>query len=387
LRFLFAQALLQRGNPGGARTQLIEAIRRNPAFLEAHLLLADIALRQGQMNESLQHTGDAITLDRDNFRARFIRGSALLGLGNLDQAASVFSNLLRDAPASVDVRLQLAFLENRKRNFAGAEAAYRKILDTSPREWRAVAGLVQIYSDQKQLDRALKMLEAELQHNPGVPEVLSMLADTALKAGRYDLAIEQYNQLATARPRSIDPLIQLGEVYRQKGDFNNAITALQKAAAMQPSDVRPPFLLAALLEQANRREEAKTQCRRALSLRPDDIVLMNNLADLLAETGDNLDEALKLAQRAVDKAPSNPQFSDTLGWVYTKKGMSDNAVQIFRKLVQQHSDSPTFSFHLGVALFQKGEVAEARLQLGRALELQPSSELKKQISDTLSQLN
>jgi Flp pilus assembly protein TadD len=56
-------------------------------------------------------------------------------------------------------------------------------------------------------------------------------------------------------------------------------------------------------------------------------------------------------------------------------------------LVQQHSDSPTFSFHLGVALFQKGEVAEARLQLGRALELQPSSELKKQISDTLSQLN
>ena len=44
LRFLFSKAQMDSGNTAGARMQLNEIIRRNPAFIEAHLALADIAL-------------------------------------------------------------------------------------------------------------------------------------------------------------------------------------------------------------------------------------------------------------------------------------------------------------------------------------------------------
>ena len=387
LRFLFAKAQLQRGNIGAARAQLTEVTSRDPSFLEARLLSAEIALQEGQFNEALRHSSDALTLDPNNFRAQFARASALLALGSLDQAESAFNGLLRQAPGSVDVRLQLALLESRKKNFSGAETAYKKILDSSPGELRALAGLVQIYSGLRQMDRAIGLLSGELQRSKGRAEIRNMLADTAARAGKYDLAIEQYQLLAAANPDSIDAKIQLADVLQRKGDVPGAISILESAAAKQPGDVRPPAMLAALFDRSNRRDEAKVQCRKALALRPNDVALMNNLADMLAETGDSLDEALQLARQAVQKEPANPIFSDTLGWVYLKKGMNDNAVQTLRQLVQQHSDNAVFSYHLGVALFQKGDSAEARLQLGRALELQPSSELKKQINQTLNQVN
>ena len=58
---------------------------------------------------------------------------------------------------------------------------------------------------------------------------------------------------------------------------------------------------------------------------------MNNLAFLLAETGESLDEALKLARQAVGKEPNNPAFLDTLGFVYLKRDKNDDAIDIFNK--------------------------------------------------------
>jgi tetratricopeptide (TPR) repeat protein len=387
LRFLYSRALLEGGNDRGARAQLIEATRRSPGFMAAHNALAELALRDGDMNEAMRYADSALSLDSGNFRAQFLRASALLGLANFDQASSSFNNLLRQFPASVDVRLELALLEERRKNYSGAEAAYKKILESSPNEWRALAGLVQTYSDQQRLDKAAALLDQALQRSPGQAEVRRMLADTAARAGKYDLALQHYQQLASQAPTSIDPLLQIAAVQRMKDDLPAAIATVQKAEALQPRDARAPAMLSSLLESANRKSEAKTQCRQALSLRPYDSALMNNLAFLLAETSDNLDEALKLARRAVETAPNDSLYNDTLGWVYLKKAMNDDALTIFRKLVGQHPDNATFSYHLGMALLQKGDAVEARLQFGRALELAPPQELRRSISEALHQVN
>ena len=62
--------------------------------------------------------------------------------GNLDQAEAVLKNLSRQVPDSVDVRLKLAYVSMGRRNYAEAEAAFNKILEAHPTEWRALAGLV-----------------------------------------------------------------------------------------------------------------------------------------------------------------------------------------------------------------------------------------------------
>ena len=101
---------------------------------------------------------------------------------------------------------------------------------------------------------------------------------------------------------------------------------------------------------------------------------MNNLAFLLSDTGGDLDEALKLAQRAVQKVPGQPNFADTMGYVYLKKGMRDSAIQTFTALVQKYPGAPTFRYHLGMALLETGDKVRARKELETALANHPSQD-------------
>jgi Flp pilus assembly protein TadD len=387
LKFLLARALAETRNLAEARTRLLEIVKLRPQFLDARLLLADIAFRQHDMIETIQQAEAALGVDPENLRARMLRGSALLQQGDLDQAGLVLGGLSRQVPDSVDVQLQLAYLSLKRRDFAGAETAFNKILQMHPQEWRAVAGLVDTDLAQNHRDKALSRLNEELTLSHGSPAVRYLLATTALRSGKYDVAIDNLRELANQTSNSIDPELQLANVYELKGDIHNAIVALQRAAVLQPNDPRPNSLLPYLLESENREEEAKQVARRALATRPKDPVAMNNLAYLLAETGDSLDEAVKLASASVSQAPNNPVFLDTLGYVYLKRDQNDDALDIFERLIRRFPDDPACAYHTGMVWFQKGDRARARVLLSHALELRPPKEIEAGANDLLSRIN
>src|SRR5207249_1155204 len=141
----------------------------------------------------------------------------------------------------------------------------------------------------------------------------------------------------------------------------------EKAQNLAPKDSAAAAMLAAALQAAGRSEDAQKTYRRALSLQPDNPVLSNNLAFLLAESGGDLDEALKLAYAALGKFRDRPNFLDTLGWIYLKKNMTDNAMQIFDNLVKRQPDNPTFRYHRALTLAAKGDKLMARVQFEEAL--------------------
>jgi tetratricopeptide (TPR) repeat protein len=387
LKFLLARGLAESQNLGEARTRLLEIIKLRPQFLDAHILLADIAFKQGDMLETIRQAEAALEVDPENLRARMLRGRALLQQGDLDEAGAVLGSLSRQVPDSVDVRLQLAYVSLNKRNYAEAEAAFDKILKAHPAEWRAVAGLVDTDLAQHHPEQAFSRLETELTRSHGSPAVRYLLATTALRNGKYNVAIENFRALAEQTPNSIDAQIELADVFQLKGDVHDAILTLQKAAVLQPKDPRPASLLPFLLEMENRAQEAKQVVRRALVQRPDDPLAMNNLAYLLAQTGDSLDEALKLAHKAVSKAPNDPAFLDTLGYVYLKRDQNDDALDIFTKLIRKYPDDPACAYHTGMAWYQKGDRARAKTLLSHAMELRPPKDIESGVSDLLSRVN
>jgi tetratricopeptide (TPR) repeat protein len=387
LKFLLARALAESQNFAEARSRLLEIVRLRPQFLEADLLLSEIAFKQNDMLETLQHAEAALEIDPENLRARMLQGRALLQQGNLDQAHAVLGSLSRQVPDSVDVRLELAYVSLNKRNYAEAEAAFNKILEAKPTEWRAVAGIVDTDLAQNHTEKAFARLEDELSRSHGSPAVRSLLAATAMRSGKYDIAIENFREVANQTPNSIDPQIQLAKAYQLKGDVHNAIVTLEHAAESQPKDPRPASLLPSLLESDSRPQEAKQVVRRALAQRPDDTDAMNNLAFLLAQTGDSLDEAVKLARQAVSKAPNNPAYLDTLGFVYLKRDQSDDALEIFTNLIRKYPDDPACAYHTGMAWYQKGDHARAKTLLSHALDLRPAKDIESGAADLLRRVN
>ena len=119
--------------------------------------------------------------------------------------------------------------------------------------------------------------------------------------------------------------------------------------------------------------------RKALAHDDNALFAANNLAWLYAVYGKgNLDEAVRLAQTAVQAAPDVPGFVDTLGWVYYKKGLYGAAAEQLKKAVAEDeaaarknngTPSPTYHFHLGAALAANGDKTAGRREIQTALRL------------------
>jgi Flp pilus assembly protein TadD len=77
-------------------------------------------------------------------------------------------------------------------------------------------------------------------------------------------------------------------------------------------------------ERQGRVADAELAYRKAISLNPRQAVALNNLAMILTVRKGDLDEALALAQRAVEISP-NSAFLGALNRVYVARGEMPNA--------------------------------------------------------------
>src|SRR5262249_35121768 len=106
----------------------------------------------------------------------------------------------------------------------------------------------------------------------------------------------------------------------------------------------------------------------ALRLEPNNPVALNDLGYYMVERNENLPEALKLIQRAVDAAPGNPSFLDSLGWAHFKLGHLEEAEKYLTQAAQSAKSATIFE-HLGDVYDRAGKKESAQQQWQKALAL------------------
>lgn len=100
---------------------------------------------------------------------------------------------------------------------------------------------------------------------------------------------------------------------------------------------------------------------------------LNNLACVyLAKTGFER-EALAYARRAVDLAPGNASYRDTLGQCYRAHDLIDRAKEEFRRAADLDRANVTPLLHLGELHVERKEKTEAVLAFRRVLESAPDN--------------
>ncbi len=384
LRNHLGRAYLKRGRLEEARAQFQEASQGRETYLAPRLGLAQTAMAMGQNRDALRYLDQILVYDAANPNVRILRAAALTAIGSYGEARGELLRLEREFPASSDVRLQLGLLHIATKNYREAEEVFRKLYQPGRTgDLRPLEGLIETYISQAQAGRAVELLQEELRRAPKPGPIHWALASTAVQAGLFDLALEQLRFLIAAEPGSADLHVRLGEVQARRGDRASAIQSLERARALAPNDPAPLGLLAHLLDLEGRRSEALALHRRALQLKPQDPFAMNNVAYLLAETGGDLNEAMRLAEFALRKLPQQPGFSDTIGLIYLKRNNSDTALHIFSNLAGKHPANPTYRYHLAEALVKKGDRARARVELETALDHQPAKEIEQRIRGLL----
>jgi tetratricopeptide (TPR) repeat protein len=384
LRYELGHAYRKNGRAADAEVQFKEAIKIKPDFLPPMIELAQLEASRRDYPAAYQVASGILQLDPANVAGRMIRAGASVGMGKLGEANADVMEAKKVAPQDGSVQFQEGMLQFMEKKYNEAEDTFRKLYQSS--DYRGLGGLSEAYAAQNQYERAIQLLQTEAAKAPENSTIRLYLANIAARAQKYDLAVAQFTALIAQDPKREDLYLRLAETYRRSGDLNSAAENFRKAKDLDPTDWQAQLKLALLLEGMGRKEEAKKIYDTVLKLQPDNPTALNNLAFSMAESGEDLDQALTLAQRAQRKWPGNPDVADTLGWIYVRKNLSDSAVDIFRDLVAKQPKNPIYRYHYAVALYQKGDKLNAKKEAQTALASTPPKDEESKIKELIAKI-
>ena len=247
-------------------------------------------------------------------------------------------------PADDRIHFMTGDVLSRLRRDAASAAAYGRVAPDSPLAWNARLRRVRSLND-------------------------AGLTEDAITLGRA---------LSRERPESADPLMAIGDVMRSHRKWDEAVEAYDEALRLldEGSHRRPGLLfdLGTVLEVTGRWERAEQVFLESLESRPDDPWLLNYLGYAWADRNENLDEALDLIERALERTPDDGMVIDSLGWVLYRLGRYDEAVVELERAVGLEPAEAVIIDHLGDAYWKTGRHYEARFQWRHVLTLAPEDE-------------
>ena len=384
------RAHVARGEYELARQEFQKAADLRPDYLSARIALAELLVAQRQYDAGLKSALAILGFDKNNSNARLIQVASLIGLKRLPEARDLLNELLKTNPDWPDALFQRGSVNLMESKFKEAEVDFRRCYELNPSAVRGLLGIVEADLAQKQPDRAMAVLQEESAKAPNRLDLVEALGNTAARTGKPDLAIAYFQKVLNGLDKNAKQgsgiYMKIGEVYRGKGDLTNAIAAMQKARDLAPENPAILTALATALDSAGHWNEARQAYESSVKLDPNNGAALNNLAFLLAEHGGDLNDALTKAQRAKQLLPNMAEVSDTLGVIYLRKNLSDNAIDIFQDLVTKAPTNALYRYHLGWGFYQKGDKPRALKELQDALKYNPQKEDREKIQALIAKL-
>lgn len=389
-RFHLGRAHFAKQEYEQASQQFQKAIELRPDYMPPRLALAQVALARGDNEGALKTTEEVLKMDHGSGAAKLLQSAALMRMGRYDESKKAIATILAVNPKQPDTLLEMGVLNLMEKKYAEAAESFKQGYQSDPSNTRGLLGQAEAYLLMNKPDEAIKVVQMESDRLPNRSDLKRDLADIQYRTGHIDQAMQMYQTLL---PFYKDNPRQLGELHARMGDANirkknvpEAIAELKKARDLIPDSTPVLNTLALLLENSGNHQEARKVYEQAISRDQNNPEALNNLAYLMAETGGNLDEALTLATRAKQKLPNFLEISDTIGWIYLKKNLADNAIDIFKDLTAKAPQNSTYHFHYAMALMQKGDKVNALKESKLALGAKPTKEEEHRINELVSKI-
>ncbi len=273
---------------------------------------------------------------------------------------------------SVDQALQNAVQHHQAGRLQQAEALYRQILSTDPRQPDALHLLGVLAGQSGNLGAAVELIRRSIQVRPGSDEAHRNLARILADQGRLPEAVSQYRIAVQLSPHNPQNWFALGISLRMQKQAEEAITAFERVIKLDPSHGEAYSELGAVLGEQGRRDESFAAISKAVSLRPQSADAHSNLAVALAAQG-NLDTAEECYRKAISLEPKSALHRVSLGNLHARKNDNALAMQAYSEALLIAPDSVPAYAARGMLLGELDHFEEALGDHRRSLELDPQN--------------
>lgn len=368
--YVLGSALLLNGDAQRARAELARAVELEPGLLDARRLLVQIHAQLGEHEYSIENGRRYLEVRPDDDFTRITVAQSMVRLGKLDEAVALVA-VIPEERQTVDVLFAIGRLQTAKGNTTAARATMLKADALRPNNAKILTVLLDLDRAEGKLGNSVKRVNDAVEASPDDAELWKLKGIVALLTGDTTAAENALEKSIEIDPDNLDAYQNLARIYAGSGRTQETITLYEKAVQTQPDNGGANHFLGVLYEMNGQTDKARAQYERALAVDSTLGESKNNLAYLMAESGDDLDRALKLAQEAKAAMPDSPNAADTLGWVLYKRGVASAAVGYLREALQvANPDDPAVGeirSHLSLAYEATGEIDKAIETLEAAL--------------------
>jgi tetratricopeptide (TPR) repeat protein len=171
---------------------------------------------------------------RQELMAAFKNATDLTQAGKYDEALAAYNDIVAKNPSIPEVHYNLGYIYTQKKDWANAEAAYKKALELKPSYSEANAGLLRVYQDSGQTEKV-----AALASSAGDdPKVQFNLGVTFLNSGKADEALAAFQKAAAGDPANAEPYFYMGTLLVGQNKVPDAIASLEKYLSMNPTNTQ-----------------------------------------------------------------------------------------------------------------------------------------------------
>ncbi len=388
---------------GKAVTYLSRFVEQAPQNINGRRLLAATQQNLKQPTAAIQTLQPLLDAPEVDARTLAIAGYAHLSLGEWDQGERLLTQALAQEPQLSKLRNQLALsqimggksdvalqsMEDsgeqqfqtdtlrliaylQQQQFSTAHAFLQQRIDSAPEAsaYRLLQGLV--YLRQSNLSEARNSYSRALQIEADYPAALMGLARIDLMENKPKDAALRLQQLLRQDPDHLPALMTMALIEQQLNGDEAMLSWINTARHRQPEALQPVAALLRYYSNRGELDKARSEAHAFYLSRPDNSGATALYASTLRAAGE-LAEALKLANKLIEKHPRHPLYLQLLAEIHRDRRDYPQALGYSRQALELNPQQAANLYLHSDLLLRSGQAAEAQPYAEQLLAMQRNS--------------
>jgi len=351
------------------------ALEKKPDFEAARINLAQLYERYEHLDKAVKLFDKILKSDPDNYRIRNRLSYVLVKTNKLEDALAHYSIIKQQRPEfSEEISIKIGLIYYQQENWSDAIAEFTIALTKNPNNHRALYYLGNLYEKTERFDESIATLKRIPEDSTFYSEARMLLSYLHERKG--DKEASKKIMLDAIQIKKDDSRLYrfLASLYEQEKNFSRGVDILKQALLIDPDDEETLFLLGVLYDKLSRFDESIDIFKQILQINDLNADALNYIGYTYADKGIYLDEAEKFIKKALAIKPDDGYITDSLGWLYYKKGKYKKALKLLIKANKLSPGDPIITEHLGDAYIKNKMPDEAKLMYKKVLELDSSKQ-------------
>ena len=308
----------------------------------------------------------------------FLEAMRMKGKNEYDAAFGLLQHCLDINPTASSALYEISQYYMFLRQVPQGQAALEQAVAFAPDNYWYSQGLVSLYQQQNELDKAAALLEKMVTRFPSKQDPLFSLLDIYSRQEKYNDVISTLNRLEKRLGKNEQLSMEKFRIYLQMKDDKKAFQEIESLVQEYPMDMRYQVILGDVYLQNGKKQEAYDVYQKVLAVEPDNPMALFSMASYYEQTGQK-----ELYQQQLDTLLLNKKVTSDTKISVMRQVIAENeqssakdstqVIELFDRMMKQDMDDPQIPMLYSQYLLSKNMEQEAVPVLEQVVDLDPTN--------------